>query len=51
VEKSRLKASSQEAKQLSEQQVAECWFLTLQAHHVCVLPILGRYQRQLRALK
>ena len=29
----------------------ECWFLTLQAHHIAMLPTIRRYQRRLRALK
>ena len=29
----------------------ECWWLTLYAHHVGVLPIIRRYQRRLRALR
>jgi len=29
----------------------ECWFLTLQAHHIGVMPIVRRYQRRLRALR
>ena len=29
----------------------ECWFLTLQAHHLSVLPCIRRYQRRLRALR
>ena len=29
----------------------ECWFLTLQAHHIAMLPCIRRYQRRLRALK
>ena len=57
-EDSRLKASSQEAKDWGQKAEAreanfptECWFLTLQAHHVGVLPIVRRYQRRLRALR
>ena len=29
----------------------ECWFLTLQAHHISMLPCIRRYQRRLRHLK
>ena len=29
----------------------ECWFLTLQAHHIAMLPCIRRYQRRLRHLK
>ncbi|XP_040567743.1 ubiquitin conjugation factor E4 B [Lepeophtheirus salmonis] len=29
----------------------ECWFLTLQAHHIGILPCIRRYQRLLRALR
>ncbi len=29
----------------------ECWYLTLQAHHLSVLPCIRRYQRRLRALR
>ena len=29
----------------------ECWFLTLQAHHLSVLPCIRRYQRRLRTLR
>ena len=29
----------------------ECWFLTLQAHHIGMLPCIRRYQRRLRALR
>jgi len=57
-EESRLKSTSQEAKEFSEAQQeveanfpTDCWFLTLQAHHVGVLPIVRRYQRRLRALR
>ena len=56
---SRLKATSQEFKEYQEQQEkgkesnfpTECWWLTLYAHHVGVLPIIRRYQRRLRALR
>jgi len=62
VEESRLKASSQEVKEFSSVEEeksenkeanfpTECWFLTLQCHHVGVLPIVRRYQRRLRALR
>ena len=58
-EDSRLKASSQDFKEFSEKQIkgkeanfpTECWWLTLFAHHVGVLPIIRRYQRRLRALR
>ena len=57
-EESRLKASSGEAKEHVGKQEekegnfpTECWFLTLVAHHVGVLPIVRRYQRRLRALR
>ena len=58
-EDSRLKATSQEFKEFSEKQEkgkeanfpTECWWLTLYAHHVAVLPIIRRYQRRLRALR
>ena len=29
----------------------ECWFLTLQAHHLAILPCIRRYQRRLRAVR
>ena len=29
----------------------ECWYLTLQAHHISILPCVRRYQRRLRALR
>ena len=29
----------------------ECWYLTLQAHHLSVMPCIRRYQRRLRALR
>ncbi len=29
----------------------ECWYLTLQAHHLSVVPCIRRYQRRLRALR
>ena len=29
----------------------ECWFLTLQAHHIAMLPCIKGYQRRIRALK
>ncbi len=29
----------------------ECWFLTLEAHHLSVVPCIRRYQRRLRVLK
>ena len=29
----------------------ECWFLTLQAHHIAMLPCIRRYQRQKFLLK
>ena len=58
-EDSRLKTTSQEFKEFSEKQEkgkevnfpTECWWLTLYAHHVAVLPIIRRYQRRLRALR
>jgi len=58
-DESRLKATSQEVKEFRGGQEkgmesnfpTECWFLTLQAHHVGVLPIIRRYQRRLRALR
>jgi len=58
-DESRLKASKQEVDEFVEKQKkgeepnfpTECWFLTLQAHHVGVLPIIRRYQRRLRALR
>ena len=56
---SRLKATSQEFKAFQDEQEkgkepnfpTECWWLTLYAHHVGVLPIIRRYQRRLRALR
>lgn len=58
-DESRLKATSQEVKEYCEKQEkgkeqnfpTECWFLTLQAHHIGILPIIRRYQRRLRALR
>jgi len=62
-EESRLKADTKEVEKLSESLKAkggqekeanfqtECWFLTLQAHHVGVLPVVRRYLRRVRALK
>jgi len=61
-EESRLKATSIEATEFAEGHVkgghskdpnfpTECWFLTLQAHHIGVMPIVRRYQRRLRALR
>ena len=29
----------------------ECWYLTLQAHHVAMLPCIRRHQRRIRALR
>ena len=29
----------------------ECWYLTLQAHHISILPCIRRYQRRLRHLR
>lgn len=29
----------------------ECWFLTLQAHHLAIIPAIQRYNKQLRAVK
>ena len=56
---SRLKSTSQDFKEFQEKQEkgkeanfpTECWWLTLYAHHVGVLPIIRRYQRRLRALR
>lgn len=58
-DESRLKASSTDVKEYSEKLEkgkeqnfpTECWFLTLQAHHIGILPIIRRYQRRLRALR
>jgi len=58
-DESRLKATSSEVKEFCEKQEkgkeqnfpTECWFLTLQAHHIGILPIIRRYQRRLRALR
>ena len=49
-DESRLKATSQEVKEFCEEQEkgkeqnfpTECWFLTLQAHHIGILPIIRR---------
>ena len=29
----------------------ECWYLTLYAHHLAILPTIRRYQRRLRAIR
>lgn len=29
----------------------ECWFLTLQAHHLAIIPAIQRYNKQLRTIK
>jgi len=29
----------------------ECWYLTLQTHHIAIIPCIRRYQRRLRALR
>ena len=29
----------------------ECWYLTLYAHHLSILPCIRRYQRRLRAIR
>ena len=29
----------------------ECWYLTLYAHHLSVMPCIRRYQRRLRAIR
>ena len=29
----------------------ECWYLTLYAHHLAILPCIRRYQRRLRAIR
>lgn len=29
----------------------ECWFLTLQAHHIAIMPAIQRYNKRLRAIK
>ena len=58
-EDSRIKTSSQDFKEFKEKMKGkkeinfptECWWLTLYAHHVAVLPIIRRYQRRLRALR
>ena len=58
-EDSRIKTNSQEFKEFRDKQEkgkemnfpTECWWLTLYAHHVAVLPIIRRYQRRLRALR
>ena len=51
-----MRATKQEVEEfVAESQEAnfptECWFLTLMAHHVGVLPIVRRYQRRLRAIR
>lgn len=28
-----------------------CWFLTLQAHHLAIMPAIQRYNKRLRAIK
>uniref|UniRef100_A0A336M9J2 Ubiquitin conjugation factor E4 B n=1 Tax=Culicoides sonorensis TaxID=179676 RepID=A0A336M9J2_CULSO len=30
---------------------SQCWFLTLQAHHLGIIPAIQRYQKRLRAIK
>ena len=62
-DESRLKSTAQEAAEYTESLTkagqpakepnfpTECWFLTLQSHHVGVLPIVRRYQRRLRHLR
>ena len=59
-DETRLKMTSQEAedwlkaldrKWQDPKFPTECWFLTLQAHHISVLPCIRLYQRRLRALK
>merc|ERR1719471_541704 len=58
-EDSRIKTNSNEFKEFRDKQEkgkemnfpTECWWLTLYAHHVGVLPIIRRYQRRLRALR
>lgn len=29
----------------------ECWFLTLHAHHLAIMPAIQRYNKRLRAIK
>jgi len=58
-DESRIKATTQEAAEYSQSLETtketnfptECWFLTLQAHHIGILPIVRRYQRRLRHLR
>jgi len=61
-EDARLKKNIQEAKEYCQELAntttskevnfpTECWFLTLFAHHICIQPILRRYQRRLRHLR
>jgi len=61
-DESRLKATSQDATEYSQQLAdngapkepnfpTECWFLTLQSHHIGIHPIIRRYQRRLRHLR
>ena len=64
VEETRLKMTDQEwkdfikAKELNLKERnpmpnfhTECWFLTLQAHHLSVMPCVRRYQRRLRVTR
>jgi len=61
-DESRLKGTSQEAEEFSQNLAksgpvkdsnfpTECWFLTLQTHHIGILPIIRRYQRRLRHIR
>lgn len=45
-----LKAKADEAA-ATPKFTTECWYLTLQAHHISILPCIRRYQRRLRALR
>lgn len=29
----------------------ECWFMTLHAHHLAIMPAIQRYNKRLRAIK
>lgn len=61
-EDTRLKLTSQEASEYLDQLnettpwkepkfSTQCWFLTLHAHNIALLPALQRYQRRLRSLR
>ncbi len=61
-DETRLKMNAQEVEEFAKEREGnaaaaaanfhtECWFLTLQAHHLSVLPCIRRFQRRLRSIR